>query len=231
MKLVKTLASVTLAAIATIALTSAAANAFSLRSPQIIFTYGPLQGYFVGVGESINVATDQVNSQSFASSVGGNSTITLMAELSGPTASDEIGVYNALDASPALDAVFPPVASAGWFANLHWSGGSLQVYLYDASAVFQGMSTYPGADPMHFGFYYKSQAGLWYSQDARNSGLPQVLTYAGTGANFGDWWECFEPFGYNIGTAQYTGAILLVQSSVPTPTKQKTWGSLKSDYR
>jgi len=209
------------------------ANAFSLRSPQVVFNYTPLQNYLNSVGESINVATDQLDAQVWQSSVSGNTTFTLMFELTGNIYSNAIGVYNANDVSPALNQVFPGAATAGWFATCHFtSTGTLLVYLYDDTGTFQGLTSYSGVDRTHFGFYVQSPLGLWYSQDARNpANNAQILTYAGTGQNYGDWWECFESFNKNLVTPTYTGAVVLLQSVAPTPTANKSWGQLKATYR
>jgi len=229
MNLVNKLTTVGIAAVAvTVVLAASSAQAFSLRSPQVAFNSAALQAYLTANDGGITVTTDQVDAQKFSSSVGGNSTITLMVADPGAT----IGVYNALDATPALDTVFPNTAGSGWFANLHFSASTLQVYLYDASAVYQGLTTYPGFTPANFGFYLQNPSGsVRYSQDYRNSALPQVLTYAGTGANIGDWWECFEPAVYSSSTSTFNGAIVLLQSMVPTPTRDRSWGSLKATYR
>src|SRR5512132_3075235 len=73
---------------------STASAAFNLRSPQVAIGGGSLQGYLNGVGESINVTTDQLDAQVWTSSISGNSTFTLMIELAGNAASNNIGIYN-----------------------------------------------------------------------------------------------------------------------------------------
>jgi len=228
--------STALMAAVALVVSASAASAFSLRSPQIVFNYAPLQGYFTSVGEGINVATDQLDAQVWQSSVSGNTTFTLMFELTGNIYSNAIGVYNAdpTNPSPTLYQVFPGAASAGWFATCHFtSTGTLLVYLYDDTGTFQGLTSYSGVDRTKFGFYIQSPLGLWYSQDWRNTaaGNAQILTYAGTGQNYGDWWECFESYKKTLVVPTYTGAVVLLQSVAPTPTANKTWGQLKATYR
>jgi hypothetical protein len=213
------------------------AAAFNLRSPQVSFASFGLQGYLNVIGESINVVNSQLDAQSFQSSVSGNTTFTLMVELTSSFASsNNIGVYNALDPSttPALCQIFPGAATAGWFATCHFTAsGLLTVYLFDNSPVpvLQGVTSYSGVDRTHFGFYLDGPAGLYYSQDYRNAGHPQMLTYAGTGANYGDWWECFEDQNYSVTYSDFNDAVLLLQSVAPTPTINKSWGALKANYR
>ena len=103
--------------------------------------------------------------------------------------------------------------------------------LYDQNAVFQGQTNYVGVNRNSFGFYLQGPGGLFFSQDAMNGGKPQVLTYAGTGVNFGDWWECFadSPFAPPVST--FASAVMLLQSVVPTPNNVTTWGHLKKLYR
>ncbi len=215
------------------AASASTAQPFPLRNPQVPFCTGSLQGYLNGVGETINVATDQLNAQVWSVSVSGNATFTLMIELAGNAAANSIGIYNANAPAP-LFLVFPGAASAGWFATAHFgAGGSLVVSLFDNNSVFQGQTVYAGVNGQAFGFYLQGPGGLFFSQDVMNGGRAQVLTYAGTGVNFGDWWECFEDLPYQFPNCltDFEDAVLLLQSVVPTPAHSKTWGSLKALYR
>ena len=212
------------------------AAAFPLRSTQVAFNNASLQGYLNANDGGINTLTDQLDAQVWASSVSGNATFTLQIELAGNAAANNIGVYNAGGGpAPPLYLVFPGAASAGWFATCHFaSTGILTVLLFDNNAVFQGSTSYAGVDRNNFGFYLQGPGGLFFSQDGRNPGSnPQVLTYAGTGNNFGDWWECFEdsPFTAGGSVTDFDDAILLLQSVVPTPTHGTSWGQLKKLYR
>ncbi|MFI5371582.1 MAG: hypothetical protein ACHQ52_08495 [Candidatus Eisenbacteria bacterium] len=208
-------------------------HAFTLRSPQVGFNSTSLQNYLNGIGESITVTTDQLDAQVWTSSISGNSTFTLMIELAGNAASNNIGLYNTNDpsATPALFQLFPGAAGAGWYVTAHFAGGNVSVALFDNNGVFQGSTFYPGVNANGFGFYLQGPGGTFYSQDGRNGGDPQMLTYAGTGVNFGEWWECFEDLPYLGSSADFDDAILLLQSVVPTATHAQTWGGVKSSYR
>jgi hypothetical protein len=182
------------------------------------------------------VTTDQLDAQVWTSSISGNATFTLMIELAGNAASNAIGIYNtAGPPNPPLFQVFPGAASAGWFATAHFAGGNLTVTLFDNNSIIQGQSFYAGVNANGFGFYLQDPLSgtTYYSQDGRNAGgVAQILTYAGTGQNFGDWWECFEDLQVGAGSDQdYDDAVLLLQSVVPTPTHSNTWGALKALYR
>ncbi len=213
---------------------SASIASAALRVPQVPVLGGSLQGYLNSVGESINVGTDQNAVQTWSTTVSNNSTFTLQIELAGNAASNSVGIYNGGAAVPALYQVFPGAASAGWFATCSFRAAPTRVVvnLFDANAVFQGSTTYLGADATNFGYYLAGPGGTFYSQDARNPGSnAQVLTYAGTGINYGDWWECFEASPYNAGTSTFTGSVLVLQSVTPTPTHGTSWGQLKANYR
>jgi hypothetical protein len=224
---------VAVVAVVAMAVMAPNASAFNPRSPQVAFNNASLQNYLNGVGESINTATDQLDAQVWTTSVSGNATFTLMIELAGNAASNNIGVYNAnAGPSPALFQLFPGAASAGWYVTAHFGGGNLSVALFDNNGNFQGSSNYAGVNANGFGFYLQGPGGTFYSQDARNAGgNPQMLTYAGTGVNFGDWWECFEDLPFNGGDADFEDAVLLLQSVTPTPTNRQTWGGVKATYR
>jgi len=54
---------------------------YPVRNPQVPVNGSELQNYLNGLGESINVFTDQLNAQTYIPSVSGNSAMTLMIEL------------------------------------------------------------------------------------------------------------------------------------------------------
>ncbi len=218
-------------AVAAILLFASSAGAFNQRNPQVPFCNGSLQAYLNANDGGINTATDQLDAQVWSTSVSGNATFTLMIELAGFAASNDIGVYNANNPAP-LFLVFPGAASAGWYATAHFgAGGSLIVSLFDNNGNFMGNTAYGGANKNAFGFYLQGPGGTFYSQDALNGGSPQVLTYAGTGQNFGDWWECFEDLPAGSGCPDYDDAVLLIQSVSPVPVNSVTWGHVKSLYK
>ena len=226
------LATVGVAAVVVAASVSTAA-AFGPRVPQIPFNGAALQGYLNGVGESINVATDQVDAQVWTASISGNATFTLMIEVSANAGANSIGIYNTDGPLfPPLFLVFPGAATAGWFATAHFAAGNLTVTLFNQNSVIQGQNFYAGVHADGFGFYLAGPAGTFYSQDARNpGGSAQILTYLGTGQNFGDWWECFEDTPFTPGDKDFNDAVILLQSVAPTAANGSTWGQIKSLYR
>lgn len=210
------------------------ADAFSLRVPQVALNGASLQAYLNGVGETINVNTDQVDGQVWSTTVSGNSTFTIMLEAAGNAAFNSIGIYNIDDpnAMPALFQVFPGAASPGWFATAHFgAGGSLVVTLFDNNSVIMGQTFYAGVNKSRFGFYLQGPGGTFFSDDTRNGGFAQILTYAGTGINFGTWWECFEDVPYVQSDKDFEDVVLLVESVSATTTDGMTWGRLKKLYR
>ena len=212
---------------------ASSANAFSLRSPQVGFNFGPLQTFFNGF-ESINVASQQLDAQSWGVTISGNADFTILLKQPSPQAT--IGIYNALVGSPALYQVFPLAATTGWAATCHFGTGAqagyLTVSLYDNLGVFQGQTIYTGVDSQHFGFYLQDGYGTFYSQDYRNpGGAPQMVSYAGF-VYPTDLYEAFEGAPYGPGST-FTTAVLDLESVLPkvVPTHAKSWGSLKSDFR
>jgi hypothetical protein len=213
---------------------ASAANAFTLRSPQVTFNTFQLQGYLSAWDGGINASTDQVDAQAFSTGITGNTDFTLLLKNATGTS---VGVYTSTAASPVLRQIFPPGAANEWYAACHFRNtGELDVTLFDNNGVSQGSTTYPAGavDRNNFGFYITGSCGTWYSQDYRNSNNPQVLTYAGTGANTGEWFECFQACPYDPYTyGEYTGSVVVLESvnPKPVPVAQKSWGSLKASYR
>jgi len=229
---VKPASFVSAAAVALLLGSFAAAQAYPLRAPQVVFPAAPLQGYLNGVGESINVLTDQVDAQNWITSVSGNASFTLMIELAGNAPFNGIGAYNGNDPAPApaLFQIFPAAASAGWFASAHFSAGNLVVTLFDNNSIIMGQTFYAGVNASNFGFYISGPGGTFYSQDYRNGGLAHVLTYQGTGQNAGDWWECFEDMPWAAQAVDFDDAVLMLQSVVPTAAPTPSWGAVKGRY-
>jgi hypothetical protein len=223
---------VALTALVAVAGTASAA----LRSPQVPIAGGSLQGYLNSVSESINVLTDQQDVQTWQSTVSNNSTFTLQIELAGNAPNNFIGIYNAADVAPALDTVFPGVATAGWFAVVSWRTAPVRaiVNLLDANANLVSTNQYLGADKNNFGFYLQGPGGTFYTQDARNAGSdPQAVTFAGTGINVGSWWLAFEDTPYAGSDHDFNDAVLFLESvnPAPVPVNKTTWGSVKARFR
>ena len=216
-----------------VVLVAAPASAVPPRVPQVVFNYGPLQGYLNTVDPGINVATDQLNAQVWSVSITGNADFTLMLRSALGTGA-AFGVYNSTEPIgpfPPLFQVFPGGAVAGWFAQLHFGGGNLIVTLFNQNSVIQGQTTYPGVSPNNFAFYLQSIGGTWYSQDARDVPVgPQMLTYGSPG-NPGDYWLCWNVPPYDPAGATFSDVVINVESVHPTPTRTETWGKLKGDYR
>jgi hypothetical protein len=232
---VRSLMALVLVGTAVVTIAGVAQAAFSPRVPQVVVNPGDgaLQAYFNGVGESITVATDQLDAQTWSTTISGNSTLTLMLEIAGFAASNSIGVYNGnAVGAPTLYQVFPGAAAPGWYATAHFGiGGSLVVSLFDQNAVYQGQSAYAGVDKNNFGFYIQNGTGTYYSQDARNAGVPHVLTFAGTGVNFGSWWQCFEDLPNASTDNDFNDAVVFVESINPVPATNSSWGRIKGLYR
>jgi len=214
------------------------ANAFGLRLPQVPVLGGTLQGYVSSKGESFNVLTDQQDAQVWSSSASGNSLLTLMVELTGNAPANEIGIYNAGNPTPPLYQVFPGAAAQGWFAVMSFKTAPVRVVvtLFDNLSNVMGSTTYVGADANNFGFYIRNPANgvVLYSQDGRNPGASaQMLAYAGTGLNAGEWWLCFEDTAVTGGGSDqdFDDAVCILESVNPLPVQQSTLGSLKAMYR
>lgn len=231
----KRMVTVILGALALVALASSAFAA--LRSPQVVVNGGGLQGYLNGVGESINVLTDQEDAQRWLSTVSNNNTFTIQVELAGNAASNTIGLYNAAFGAPPLYQVFPGAATTGWFATASWRTAPTRVVvnLFDNNAAFQGQSIYTLGPPdkNDFGFYLAGPCNTFYTQDARNpGGVAQALTFKGTGQNSGSWWLAWEDLSAACGSDyDYDDCVLFLESINPTPVSTTSWGSLKARFR
>jgi hypothetical protein len=220
------------ALVATAALTSPADAA--LRAPQVPVLGGTLQGYLTGVGESINVLTDQEDTQAWAKTSSSTQAHTIQFQGSLNAAAHILGMYNSTAAVPPLFVLMSgAVGPLGFSTATFQSGGNLVVNRFDADANFLSSTVYAGADPNGFGFYLSGPNGTYFTQDFRNpGGLAQALAYRGTGANAGTWWLCWEESSRAAGADDdFDDEVILMESVNPTPVSRTTWGTLKSRFR
>ena len=227
-----TLIALLVALVASVALTSQASAA--LRAPQVPVLGGTLQAYLTSIGESINVSTDQDNTQSWSHTVSGTTTYTIQIENSPNANSNAISMYNSSAIVPAFFLLLQGVANAQAFSTATFKPGNLlTVNRFDALANLLSSQNFSGVDPAGFSFAIQGPNGLFYTQDARNpGGRAQAVTFLGTGANLGTWWLCFEESSVAAGSDQdFDDCVIMMESVNPTPVNSTTWGQLKARFR
>jgi hypothetical protein len=214
----------------------APATAFAaLRVPQVAVTGGTLQPYLTANDGGIPVATAQENIQTWRKTVSGNSAFTLQIAL-GSADGNEIGIYDASQAfSPKT--IFPATAPAGWFAvaSFRTTNPQLIVNLFDELGQHQTRTIHATFNGDNFGFYIKHDSDVGVTEDAKNPGSQvRALTFAGTNANVGCWWLCFEDNrlpGDEDEVADYDDAVLLLESVNASPVTKATWAAVKNRFR
>lgn len=220
------------ASVASVALTSKADAA--LRVPQVPVLGGTLQGYLNSIGESINVNTDQEDTQVWTRTVSSTSTYTIQFQGSPNAALHQLSIYNSSAVVPPLYFLMSgAVGPEGFSTATFLAGNQLRINRFDALGNFLSQTTYAGADPNSFGFHLNGPLGGFYTQDSRNpGGLAQALSYKGTGVNAGTWWLCWEESDRSAGADDdFDDLVVLVESVNPTPVSRSTWGTLKSRFR
>jgi len=234
---------IVLAALATVlALAASSAPAYAvLRVPQIPFASAALQTRLNGLGESINVLTQQQNGLVWGSSVTGNATLTIQFDLGGNIHDTEMGVAT-LDATghavTGTDPVFTSAAENGWFAVASFKPGNLlTVNMFSQNAVLMATMQYTNVNRSLFAYYITTGviagSNTFYSHDGFNSdGKAHALAYAGTGQNAGCWWQCWENAPItNYSGADFNDAVVFMEALNPTPVSHATWGSVKARFR
>ena len=213
----------------------AGVSSAALRVPQKAVLGGSLQAYLNGVGESINVLTQQDATQVWTHTTSTTTTFTIMVEQSPNANLNIVGMYNAsAGGAPPLYVLLPGALTPDAFATATFRpGGVLEVSRFDANALPSSSQTYNGVDPTAFCFYIQGPNGTYYTQDYRNpGGNAQALSYQGTGGNAGTWWLCFEETSVAAGSDQdFDDSVILMESVNPTPTLTTSWGQLKARFR
>jgi hypothetical protein len=231
--------------LAGIALAARPVAAYPLRSPQVIFNTASLQQELNRQDGGIQASTDQLEAQVLSTTFLGS---TLIVQLLRPGGA-EFGVYDPSQAgSPTRYPVFAAASDSSGFSTVHFTlDGRLVVAMFDSNAVFQGSMVFAWPGGANFGLYVAGPGGTWYSQDARNAGEPHALTYAGTGVNYYDLFECFEPRALDpTDPESFAGLVVSIERSTCgagsrpsfgaygtdcTPAVTSTWGRLKIVYR
>jgi hypothetical protein len=209
-----------------------------LRAPQVPISGAALQTYLTNVGESIDVQTSQASIQ-WLNAIASGFNFTIQLDFSVGSGGSSVGIYDATAGAPILFEVFPPYASAGWFALVQFRTSPTRVIinLFDSQAALNRSTTLFGGNRNAVGFYLDGPGGRFYSQDARNpAAAPQVLWFAGTGLNSCSWWIAFEDTSLSAGAdADFDDVILYVAGVsghlCPTSVQRSTWGTLKTRFR
>ncbi len=225
-----TRALVSLALPMALALAPRAEAAFPLRSPQTVFQPGPLQSDLNGAGESIDVLTDQVVNASWIPTLVGCNFVFVMASLD-TAGAETVGVYSTSQASPTLCPLLPSGARRGWYVACHLVGSTLFAYVFDETNSIVSSASYPGFDLNHTGLYLQGSGGTWFTEDSRNGGKAQALSFAGTDAYYGTVFLCFERSPYDPAASTFASEVLLVEPQCGDPVLKPTWGQLKALYR
>jgi len=212
---------------------AAVANA-GPRVPQVPVVGGGLQAYFISIGESINVNTDQQDNQVFQQSASGNASVTIMFQSSPNAPVQQIGVYNASAVIPPLFFLISgSVGPLGYSTMTFKPGNIMVVNRFDNLANFLSTTTFGGFDAGNFGFYLSVAAGTVFSQDGRNpGGLARMIAFKGTGLNSGEWFLCFdEPLPGAPGDQDFDDCVIVLESVNPLATEPTTWGAVKALYK
>lgn len=220
------------ASVATVAFTSRADAA--LRVPQVPVVGGSLQAYLNGVGESINVLTDQDATQTWSHTSSGTSAFTVMFQGSPNAGIQQFGLYNASAVIPPLFFLLSGAVGPQGFSTATFKPGNIvTVNRFDANSNFLSTTTYGGVDPTNFGFYLSTQCGTAFTQDARNpGGAAQAITFKGTGANAGTWWLCWDELACaGPSDGDFDDLVIMMESVNPTPVSKTSWGTLKARFR
>jgi hypothetical protein len=214
---------------------STASLAASNRVPQVPVTGGGLQAYLNSKDGGITVLGDQLDVQTWKTTVSGNSAATLQISLGGASG-NEIGLYEAHSHTTRVP-IFQKEAPAGWFAvvSFRTSVPELVINVFDGLGQHQSRTPIDNFETENFGYYIKNIGGdIGHTEDTHNTlGKAAALTFAGTGDNSGCWWLCFDQDRAASGDegADFDDAVLFLESVNPTPVSKATWASVKARFR
>jgi len=204
------------------------------RVPQVPVVGGTLQAFFISIGETINVNTDQEDVQTFQQSASGYGLLTLKYQSSPNAATQQVGIYNASAVIPPLFFLINGSVGPLGFSSMSFKpGNNMVVNRFDANGNFLSTTTFGGVDASNFGVYLSVPAGTAFSQDARNpGGLARMIAFKGTGLNAGEYFLCWdEPVNGAPGDGDFDDCVLVLESVSPLATVPSTIGGVKALYR
>jgi hypothetical protein len=168
-------------------------SAGAARAPGAVVG-GGLQAYLIGVGETINVNTDQDATQSWSHTISGSTTYTIQFQSSPNAAIQQFGLYNASAVIPPL--FFLMSGSVGPPGILH---GHVQAGQHRDREPVRRACELPEHDdvrrrrPEQLRVLPGDPERHRVHADARNpGGLARAISFQGTGANAGTWWLCWD---------------------------------------
>ena len=184
-----------------------------------------LQNAFNTLGLSFNAYSDQ-STAAYFTKTGEGSTVTYIfsSTYDAYAGSYEIGVYDSDGTALKLwdnntglvVGSYVSVAwnTAGWAASTYYKPGTGSILVDETQ----------GLDSTNFGFYFDSVYGTMYSDDAKNSGNAQMLTFDGAKTGLSNYWFIAMEGATNNGDYPYSESnidfddmIVKVESIKPVP--------------
>jgi len=217
-----------LVALAALMLSLSAAPAFALlRVPQVAVQGTGLQQLFNGLGQTIDVATQQHYTPGFTGIfVTQPPTYFIASHAAGD---GQLSLYNVGSPSP-LFLILPSSLPDGWHAAVTFDAPPERaiVQLFDAAEVLQGTTTHTGVNLFGLSLAVSDASGSFYADDPLNpGGSPRLLSFLGTGSHSSDVWLAVE----TDGDGDFMDAVFLLQFFAPVPVERETWGALKRRFR
>jgi hypothetical protein len=131
--------------------------------------------------------------------------------------------------------LFAADAGIGSYTIVHFAAGAMVISRFGPGSELLGQTTIPAVDPSHASFCLQVAGGTFYSQDARNGGAAQVLTYESTsGCGYpcmgGLWYLGFEGASYTPAST-FTSVLIALSTELILPARPATWGVVKNLYR
>jgi hypothetical protein len=163
----------------------------ALRVPQVPISGGGLQGFMNGLGESIDVRTEQDEATFLATSIVLDLSYFMQVYLKAKPAGHSGRILQRGGCEPGSVRGVPGGSGGRVVRRDHLpkQPGPRHVILLDDQFQIVSSVTYLGADKHAIGFYLEQPDARFYSQDQRNpAGDAQFLFFRGKDINAGDWW-------------------------------------------
>jgi hypothetical protein len=201
------------------------------RVPQIPISGTGLQQLLSGLGQTINVNTDQQFLPAFAGIGVTQPSVSFTARIKAGDAT--LALYNANEATSPLFAVFPSGAPAGWYTVSGFNAqlATLHVFSFDINDVLQGQVVHGPSQMTIFSMNFAvsdDAYGDFFADDTKNpGGAAHLLAFKGTGANLFDLWIAAE----TDGDGDFDDALFLLEGMSAVPVERASWGALKQRFR
>lgn len=205
----------------------------------VTLTGTTLQQHFARLGETLDVAADQLPRSVWSMLDPGMGSLRMTLTLGASTSMRSIGLYGDGICDTEYE-IFPPTAGTGWQATLSYDSRDdelLVVRLADATGQWRLTRYYASPQISTFGLYFHPRckaSACYHTEDDENAMstgsamTPQSLVFAASDNPGRAWWVAFQETSTTVRGYTFADVIVRLEAGdVQTSAPPSSWGAIK----